>query len=81
MKTNPSKPGASRWQVSIHCLEKRLAKLINDLYLFASLVIAKWMVKREVKRRAMLQTEVSYETKKHKLLVVLRRKISGKRSM
>jgi len=80
MNTKPLQPGASRWRAFLCRLEKQLAHLINDLHLFASLLIARWIVKREVKRREAQQVEVGYETKKPKLLVALRRRFSEKRS-
>ena len=80
MKTNPPKPGASRWGAFLFRLEEMLANQINDLYLFVSLLVAKWMVKREVKRRQTRLDVKGYEAAEQKLLVALRRKIPKKRS-
>ena len=80
MKMNQPEPRASRWRTLGLRIEKMLATLVNDLHLFGSVIIAKWMVKREQKRNEAKQTKVSYEAKRHKLLVAQRRKISDKRS-
>lgn len=80
MKTNQPEPRTSRWRTLGLRIEKMLASLVNDLHLFGSLIIAKWIIKRELKRREAHQTEVSYGAKKHKLLVALRRKVSDRRS-
>jgi hypothetical protein len=80
METNQPEPRASRWRTFGLRFEKMLANLVNDLHLLCSMIIAKWIIKRELKRQATRQSEVSYEAKKHKLLVALRRKISERRS-
>jgi hypothetical protein len=80
MKTNQPGPRAFRWRTLGLRIEKMLATLVNNLHLFGSVIIAKWMVKRELKRREAQQTQVGYEAKKRKLLVTLRRKISERRS-
>jgi hypothetical protein len=80
MKTKLSRLKAHSWQTFSYRIEKMLASLINDLYLLVSVIFAKWIMKRELKRREAQQAEVGYEGRKCKLFVALRRKISEKQS-
>jgi hypothetical protein len=61
-------------------IRRRLANALNDLRLFFSLVIAKRMAQRELKRRESRQGEINIEERKRKLLIALRQKIFERRT-
>ena len=58
----------------------RLAKTFERLSLVFSAIGARRLAERELKNRETRQCEISYETRKRRLLVALRQKISKKQT-
>jgi hypothetical protein len=56
-------------------IKRKLKILLDDLPLLVSVIIAKLIVKRELKRREAQKREVGNELRKRKLLMALRKKI------
>jgi hypothetical protein len=56
-------------------IKRKLKILLDDLPLLVSVIIAKLIVKRELKRREAQKREVGNELRKSKLLMALRKKI------
>ena len=61
-------------------IRKRLAKAFERLSLILSAIVIKRMARQELKNREARQSELSYETRKRKLLVALRDKIAERQA-
>jgi hypothetical protein len=57
-------------------IKRKMKILLGDLSLFYSVIVAKLIVKRELKRREAQKRAVSHETRKRELLNALRNKLS-----
>jgi hypothetical protein len=61
-------------------IRKRLAKVFERLSLIVSAIVIKRMAQQEMNDREARQDELSYEARKRKLLVALRKKIAERQA-
>jgi hypothetical protein len=77
--TQPRRMSQGRREFGLE-ITNGLAKAFERLSLVFSAIEAKRLAERELKNRETRQCEISYEARKHKLLVALRQKISQKQT-
>ena len=78
VNTALSRRMARRWEEFGLEIRKGLAKAFKRLSLIFSAIIAKRMAQRELKNCEAQRYEIGYESRKRKLIVNLRHKISEK---